>query len=80
MTATGLARSNGRQLTRKQRVARQRASGKVAKRSTLPEYLEPPEVEALIQAAPHVQARLIMLIQWRAGLRFLRRSAWPLYE
>lgn len=54
---------------RKQSVAQQRASGKVARRRTLPEYLEQSEVEALIQAAPNPQARLLMLIQWRAGLR-----------
>lgn len=69
MTTTNLARANGRKPTRKARVAQQRAMGNVARRSTLPEYLEPPEVEALIHAAPHGQARLIMLEQWRAGLR-----------
>ena len=69
MTTTILARPNGRKPTQKQRVLQQRASGKVAVRSTLPEYLEPGEVDALIHAAPHGQARLIMLIQWRAGLR-----------
>ena len=69
MTTISLARANGRQPTRKQQVAQRRGSGNVAQRSTLPEYLEPPEVEALIHAAPHGQARLIMLEQWRAGLR-----------
>ena len=42
---------------------------RVSRLYTLPEYMEPPEVEALIHAAPHGQARLIMLEQWRAGLR-----------
>ena len=69
MTTTGLARAPGRKPSKKQRVARQRAIGNVARRSTLPEYLEPPEVDALIHAAAHGQARLIMLEQWRAGLR-----------
>ena len=69
MTTTALARANGRKPTGKQRAAQQRAIGNVARRSTLPEYLEPPEIEALIHAAPHGQARLIMLEQWRAGLR-----------
>ena len=55
--------------TQQRLVAQQRASGKVATRVTLPEYLEPGEVDALIHAAPHGQARLIMLAQWRAGLR-----------
>ena len=35
----------------------------------LPEYLEMAEVNALIAAAPNLRARLIMLEQWRAGLR-----------
>ena len=69
MTTTDLARGHGRKPSKKQRVAQQRASGNVARRSTLPEYLEPAEVEALIRAAPHGQARLVMLEQWRAGLR-----------
>ncbi len=68
MTTT-LARTNGRKPTHKQRVAQQRASGNVARRQTLPEYLEPSEVEALINAAPHGIARLLFLVQWRAGLR-----------
>ena len=36
---------------------------------SLPEYLETAEVNALIAAAPNPQARLVMLEQWRAGLR-----------
>ncbi len=39
------------------------------KRRTLPEYLEAAEVQALIKAAPTHQAGLLMLMQWRAGLR-----------
>ena len=35
----------------------------------LPEYLEKAEVEALIRAGETPQARLLMLTQWRAGLR-----------
>ena len=35
----------------------------------LPEYLEQDQVERLIEAAPHGRARLVMLEQWRAGLR-----------
>ena len=69
MTSTALAKTNGRQPSRKRRVAVARASGTVARRSTLPEYLLPEEVNALIQAAPHGQARLVMLEGWRAGLR-----------
>ena len=39
------------------------------KGSTLPEYLEKAEVDALIAAAPNPQAKLLILEQWRAGLR-----------
>lgn len=69
MSSAALARTNGRKPSRKQRVVVARASGTVARRSTLPEYLLPEEVTALIHAAPHGQARLLMLEGWRAGLR-----------
>ena len=36
---------------------------------TLPEYLEAHEVQAVLAAATHAPARLLMLLQWRAGLR-----------
>lgn len=50
------------------RPARQQNSmGKVAR--TLPEYLTAAEVEIMLECAPHTDARLVMLIQWRAGLR-----------
>ncbi len=35
----------------------------------LSEYLEADEVNALIRAAPNSRARLLFLVQWRAGLR-----------
>ena len=35
----------------------------------LPEYLEADEVNAIIKAAPNPRAKLLMLEQWRAGLR-----------
>ena len=35
----------------------------------LPEYLEAHEVDALIRAASDPRARLLFLIEWRAGLR-----------
>lgn len=38
-------------------------------RRKLPEYLEPPQVEALLGAAQNGEHRLAMLVQWRAGLR-----------
>ena len=37
--------------------------------SNLPEYLERAEIEAVIAAAPNPLAKLLMLEQWRAGLR-----------
>ena len=36
---------------------------------TLPEYLEADEIQAVIAAAPTAPARLLTLLQWRAGLR-----------
>ena len=39
------------------------------KGSNLPEYLERVEIEAVIAAAPNPMAKLLMLQQWRAGLR-----------
>lgn len=36
---------------------------------SLPEYLIPEQVQALLLQAPHAEARLAMLVQWRAGLR-----------
>ena len=40
-----------------------------AKRRTLPEYLEATEVQAALAAAPNPRAKLLILLQWRAGLR-----------
>ena len=45
----------------------QQNSGK--KGFTLPEYLEAAEIQAILAAAPNSRARLLMLLQWRAGLR-----------
>ena len=58
-------RAAGRGLHPKDRAMRQKPRGK----GSLPEYLEAAEVEDLIRQAPHAAARLMMLIQWRAGLR-----------
>lgn len=69
MTSTSLARTSGQKPSRKQRIVVARASGNVARRSGLPEYLLAEEVNALINAAPHGQARLVMAEAWRAGLR-----------
>ena len=39
------------------------------KGSNLPEYLERTEVETVIAAVPNPMAKLLMLEQWRDGLR-----------
>ena len=49
------------------RAAVQQSPGE--KGSTLPEYLEAHEVQAVLTAAPHSRAHLLFLLQWRAGLR-----------
>ena len=44
--------------------------GAVPKREKrIPEYLEADEANAIIRAAPSPKAKLMMLQQWRAGLR-----------
>ena len=63
---TALSRRRGRGLHPK-RAATGQNPGR--KRPALPEYLEQHEVEGLIRLAPNAAARLLMLIQWRAGLR-----------
>ena len=35
----------------------------------IPEYLEADEINAIIRAAPSPKGKLLMLVQWRAGLR-----------
>ena len=40
-----------------------------SKRRTLPEYLEASEVQAILDAASNPRAKLLILLQWRAGLR-----------
>ena len=54
---------------RRRGVALQRASGNVSRRQAPPEFLEASAVKALIECGPTLQARLVMLEQWRAGLR-----------
>ena len=39
------------------------------KRSTLPQFLDPHEVQAILAAAQPPQAKLLILLEWRAGLR-----------
>ena len=54
---------------KKTRVLQSRASGNIARRQSIPEYLDQAEIEALIANAPHTDCELVMMLQWRAGLR-----------
>ena len=42
---------------------------RLVRRRVLPEYLEYGEIQTLLKSAPSEQARLLILLQWRAGLR-----------
>ena len=66
MTTRALASRNPSELAREKGNVQQSPK---RKGNTLPEYLEEPEVTALELAAPHIHARLLILIQWRSGLR-----------
>ena len=66
MATRTLAKRKARGIYPRGAAVRQSPGGKGR---TLPEYLDKPEIEALIQAAAHPQAVLLMLMQWRAGLR-----------
>jgi site-specific recombinase XerD len=66
MTTTALRTRRARGIHPKRPGLQQRPR---AKGSILPEYLEQREIEAMVAAAPNPMARLLMLEQWRAGLR-----------
>ena len=75
-TLTKIGRPTSAETQHKRVLGILRASGKVARRNSLPEYLEQSEINAMLQCAPqnedgtpNVHARLLMLIMWRAGLR-----------
>ncbi len=63
MTTDAIARR------RKPRGLHPKKSARALEKSKLPEYLEADEVNAVIRAAGDPRARLLMLEQWRAGLR-----------
>jgi integrase/recombinase XerD len=67
MTQAIVKRADGT-VVKKRQVQQLKAKTKVAGQK-LPEYLYPEEVMALMVQAAHAQARLLMLCQWRAGLR-----------
>ena len=64
-SSTAIVR-RGRGLHPRKPPVQQKSGGKG---STLPEYLEAHQVQAILAAAPNPRARLLMLLQWRAGLR-----------
>jgi len=64
---TALATRSAGKPVKKNRHLRQKTGGTVA--SQLPEYLLPAQVEALMKQAKNAQAEVLMLTQWRAGLR-----------
>ena len=66
MTTTALRTRPARGIHPKRLGLQQSPRGKS---SNLPEYLEKREIDAMIAAAPNPMARLLMLEQWRAGLR-----------
>ena len=66
MNTTSLSTRRVRGIHPKGGKTQQKSRGKD---STLPEYLEAHEVQALIADAPHARAKLLILTQWRAGLR-----------
>ena len=65
-TTTALRR-RGRGFHPKKSPVQQNPGGKGC--TTLPEYLEAHEVQVVIAAATNAPARLLMLLQWRTGLR-----------
>ncbi len=69
MTTSLAERRAPGKITRNRLVKQSRASGNVARRHSLPDYLQVNEVELLLNLAPHAEARLEFLLQWRAGLR-----------
>ena len=66
MTATTSIRRRGRGLHPRWDPVQQFTG---VKRRTLPEYLKANEVNAVIAAAPNPRAKLLILLQWRPGLR-----------
>ncbi len=68
-TTTAIAKPSrrARGIYPKKRDVQQKSRNKSGR--PLPEYLTAAEVEIMLECAPHAEARLLMLIQWRAGLR-----------
>ena len=60
---------------RRPRGTNPKRSDSSSKTRKLPEYLEAHEVEAIIRASDNPRAKLLMLEQWRAGLRIAEALA-----
>ena len=60
---------------RRRRGAHARRSDRLTQPRKLPEYLAALEVEAIIRASDNLRAKLLMLKQWRAGLRIAEALA-----
>ena len=60
---------------RRPRSAHPKRTGSSSRTRKLPEYLEAHEVEAIIRATDNPSAKLLMLEQWRAGLRIAEALA-----
>ncbi len=69
MTITGTGRPTRLESRQKSVVMQRRASGFVARRQSIPEYLDPHQVESLLKRAPNIDCELLMRLQWRAGPR-----------
>ena len=60
---------------RRPRGTHPRRTDRSAQPKRLPEYLEAHEVESIIRATDNPRAKLLMLEQWRAGLRIAEALA-----
>ena len=68
MILIGLGRPTVAESQYKTRVLRYRGKGNLASCQSIPEYLDPPEIEALLANAPHTDCELAMHLHWGAGL------------
>ncbi len=77
MILIGLGRPTAAESQHKTRVLRYRGKGNIASRQSIPEYLDPPEIEALLANAPQTDCELATHLQWGAGLSL--SEAWLHY-
>ena len=72
MTTTPAIRRRGRGLDPRRDPVQQLTG---VKGRGLPEYLEAAEAEAILDVAPNPRAKLMVPLQWRAGLRVSEATA-----